>query len=386
MSSIVGRNQSLGPDRVCRHRVGVTGASGQVSQAEGSRDRSAAVIPVRGCLTASEFGRPLRGWCNQGINERAEHELSVARHLTMQPSSNTGVLQLEDGRRLAWIEIGDPKGLPVLAFHGSPGVGTLFTLFHAVATQCGVRLIAPDRPGYGSSSFQPKRRLRDWPSDVRQLASHLGAERFAVIGHSAGGPHALACARFLPERVLGCGILSGVASQAETRMTEGMMTINRIQVAVYRHWRPSFDAVAAGLWWLTKPIAEPALMYGRRHPDRGLDRMLTMMPVPDVAVMSRPDVRAELLAEAAGFTSAVLRTSVQDMAIGFRDWGFRLEDISLPVHFWHGELDRNVPVSHAYYQARSIPGAALHLCTDEGHWLLADHMAEILDTVTREPG
>lgn len=304
----------------------------------------------------------------------------------MQPSPDIRVLQLEDERDLAWIEIGDPKGKAVFAFHGSPGLGNQFARYDATAAQCGVRLIALDRPGYGRSSYHPKRRLSDWPADVRQLADHLGVERFAVIGHSAGGPHALACARFLSDRLLGCGVLSGPASQAKTPMTEGMMTTNRMQVAVYRHWSPSFDALAVGLWWLTKPLVEPALRYGRRNPEAGLEQMLKMMPACDVAVMSRPDVRQELLAETTAFSSSILRTSVQDMAIAFRDWGFSLEDISMPVHIWQGELDRNVPLSHAHHQASSIPHAVLHVCPDEGHWLLVDHMTEILLAVTQERG
>lgn len=292
------------------------------------------------------------------------------------------VLRLRDSRDLGWLEVGDAQGIAVFAFHGSPGLGRQFAVYDPAARECGVRLIAVDRPGYGRSSYQSRRLLREWPADVRQLADFIGLERFAVIGHSAGGPHALACARFLPERVLGCGVLSGAASQATSPLTEGMIRTNRMQVAVYRHWPQSWDAMAAAVWKVTSPLLNPVLGYGRRHPEQGLERMLRMMPPRDVEVMSRPEVRRELLSEVQDFDSRVVRTSVQDMAIVFRDWGFSIEDIEVPVHFWHGDSDRNVPISHAYYQAEDIPCATVHDCPGEGHWLLVDHMPEVLRTVT----
>jgi pimeloyl-ACP methyl ester carboxylesterase len=303
----------------------------------------------------------------------------------MESRPETKVIQLDDGRDLAWIEVGDPGGAAVFAFHGSPGLGMDFSIYDDTASQGGVRLIAVDRPGYGRSTYQPRRRLSQWPADISQLADHLRIERFSVIGHSCGGPHALACARFLPKRVLGCGVLSGLAPQAREPMTEGMLASNRIQTTIYRHWPPSLDPIAAGLWQLSRPLVGPALQQGRRHPEKGLDRMQKMLPPCDAAVVSRPELRPAMLAGVTAFTNAVLRTSIQDMAIGIRAWGFDLEDIEVSVQIWHGELDRNIPISHAHRQAETIAGATLHACPGEGHWLLVDHMPEILRKVTADP-
>ena len=300
----------------------------------------------------------------------------------MTPGSETKVMQLADGRALAWIEVGEPTGTPVLAFHGAPDRAWEFAIYHAVAAGCGVRLIAVDRPGYGHSTYQPRRRLTGWPADIGQLADHLGLDRFGVIGHSAGGPHALACARFIPERLLGCGVLSGLAPQARTPITDGMLLSNRIQLAIYRHWPESVDGVAVGLWLLTKPLVAPLISYGRRHAEQEVDRTLRrMLPECDLAVVSRPEVRRTLVAGAAAFNSATLRASVQDMAIDMREWGFALGAIDTPVHIWHGDLDRNVPIAHADYLAEIIPDATLHHCPCEGHWLLVDHMPEVLTAV-----
>jgi pimeloyl-ACP methyl ester carboxylesterase len=292
------------------------------------------------------------------------------------------VIQLDDGRDLAWIQIGDPDGAPVFAFHGSPGLGMDFAIYDDTAVRCGARLIALDRPGYGRSSYQRRRRLIRWPADISQLANHLGIDQFSVIGHSCGGPHALACARFLPKRLLGCAVLSGLAPQAADPLTDGMLASIRIQTAIYRHWPRSLDPIAGGLWQLARPLVGPLLRYESRHPEKGLERMQKMLPPCDAAVVSRSELRPAMLAEVTAFTNAVLRTSVQDMAIAIRDWGFELDDIEAPVQIWHGDLDRNIPISHAHRLANTIPDATLHPCPGEGHWLLVDHMAEVLSKVT----
>jgi len=304
-----------------------------------------------------------------------------------QPGSVTRVIQLADGRDLAWLEVGDPQGTPVMAFHGAPGRGMEFALHHATALRCGVRLIAVDRPGYGHSSHQPNKCLSDWPGDISQLGDHLGLERFGVMGHSAGGPYALACARFLSNRLFGCGVLSGLAPPARASLTEGMLLSNRIQSAIYRHWPHELDWIAVSFWALTVPVLAPLLRRSRQHAERDVDRMIRrMLPSCDLAVVSRPEVRRMLVAEAVTFKCVTLRASVQDMAICMRDWDFELAEIEMPVQIWQGDLDRNVPISHGHHQAEAIPQATLHLCPGEGHWLLVDHMAEVLTALASEHG
>jgi pimeloyl-ACP methyl ester carboxylesterase len=294
-------------------------------------------------------------------------------------------MHLADGRDLAWIEVGDPTGTPVLAFHGSPGRATEFVMHHSAALSCAVRLIAVDRPGYGHSTHHPSRGLIDWADDIAQLGDHLSLDKFAVIGHSAGGPHALACAYFLRHRLLGCGVLSGPAPQARSPITEGTVLSNRIETAIYRRWPRDLDWLAVALWLLALPILEPVFQHGTRHPERGFDRMmLRMLPACDLAVVSRPEVRTVLLAEASAFNSAALRASVQDMAIGIREWGFDVREIMMPIHIWHGDLDRNISAAHAHRLTCTVPEATLHLCPGEGHWMLVDHMPEVLSVVTSE--
>src|SRR5690242_10978716 len=120
------------------------------------------------------------------------------------------VTVLPDGRDLGWMELGTSSGSPVFAFHGTPGSRLQFEIDDAPIRAAGLRLICPDRPGYGLSTFQPGRRLTDWPADVAYLADHLDIDRFAVLGTSGGGPHAAVCAALLGNRVTAAAIVSGV--------------------------------------------------------------------------------------------------------------------------------------------------------------------------------
>ena len=111
---------------------------------------------------------------------------------------DTVVMDLPDGRELAWLELGCPSGPPVFVFHGTPGSRLQVSFDEEPITASGVRFIAPDRPGYGHSSFHRGRRLADWASDVSRLADHLQIDRFSVVGISGGGPHAAVCSTVSP--------------------------------------------------------------------------------------------------------------------------------------------------------------------------------------------
>jgi pimeloyl-ACP methyl ester carboxylesterase len=120
---------------------------------------------------------------------------------------NDSVLRLADGRALAYAEWGDASGSPVLFVHGS---------FHSriwcpdeeATTGAAVRLIVPDRPGYGRSDPQLGHTLDGWAADVEQLADALDLGRFALVGWSAGGIYVAACAATIPERLRAAGIVS----------------------------------------------------------------------------------------------------------------------------------------------------------------------------------
>jgi pimeloyl-ACP methyl ester carboxylesterase len=284
----------------------------------------------------------------------------------------TPVFEVADGRKLAWTEFGVREGVPVVAFHGSPGSSYDFAGVSETAVSTGVRLIAVDRPGYGLSTFDPARSFERFSRDVRELADHLGFDRFAVIGHSSGGPNAAGCARFLADRLVGCAIVSGPAPPEAGITKRDVMLQNRIALRL----QVMAPRLMSALWGA-------GLRQAQRRPDKALAYMRRALPASDVAVVERPDIAAGLRA---GFARPVSRTAghaaVQDIQLERKPWGFRLDDIVTHVHVWHGDADRNVAVTNGRYQAKKIPLSTLHEMRGEGHWLIYNHFDDILGSVS----
>ena len=281
------------------------------------------------------------------------------------------VMELRDGRELAWLELGDPGDPAVFVFHGTPGSRLQVSFDEEPIRAAKVRFVAVDRPGYGHSTFQPGRRLAGWASDVSCLADHLNIDTFSVVGISGGGPHAAVCARFLPDRVMGAGIVSGFGPLVESGAEDGMMGLNKGIVRLARR-SPR----------LVYPLFATSGYIFRRWPESALRAAPRQLPACDVEVLSRPDVKSAFMEDYLRFSSTSARAAAQDLHLFATDWGFRLEDITPPVDVWHGDEDRNVPISHGRLQVDRIPGARIHECPAEGHLLVVDHLEEILRTVS----
>ena len=149
----------------------------------------------------------------------------------------TRSVTLPDGRELAYEEYGDPAGDPVLSFHGGLSSRLDAAPAHQAALDLGVRLLSPDRPGMGRSTFQPGRRLLDWPADVAALTDALGIDRFAVMGWSCGGPYAAVCGARMSDRVTAVGLLSSAVPFELVGTTKGLARDDRILLFLVR-WAP----------------------------------------------------------------------------------------------------------------------------------------------------
>jgi pimeloyl-ACP methyl ester carboxylesterase len=283
---------------------------------------------------------------------------------------NENVILLRDRRRLAYAEYGDTQGRPVLFFHGFPGSRLEASMTDAVARQRGLRMIAPDRPGFGLSDFQPHRRITDWPGDMTQLADALGIERFAVAGISGGGPYALACAEAIPERLTAAAVLSGVGPMDSAAATHGMSRQNRI---LFRLSRISPVVVRVPFVVMEQTV--------RHFPDRIAAQMMKTMPPPDRAVMQDPAMQQMFKEDAVEALRHGTKGAALEGWLYTRPWGFRLEDIRMRVHLWQGGADVNVPIAMGREMAARIPDCDARFYEDEGHMLAITHMDEIIDAL-----
>jgi len=267
-------------------------------------------------------------------------------------------VQTPDGRTLAVAEWGDPDGLPVLALHGTPGSRIGWWLDPTLDIRHGIRRLTFDRAGFGESSRRPGRRIVDVVPDVVAIADALGIDQFAVAGGSGGGPHVLACAARLPDRVLRCLCNVPLApSNAEgldwfAGMTDGNVTAYRAAFEGETAVRALCERWAKEV--LAQISAEQVnyLPEDFKVPDSDLDQM-----------------KKYQLQNAAHLTMALapgVDGWVDDILALAGPWDFELGDIRVPVRLDYGRDDALTPAAHGEWLAARIPGVELFV-VDAGH-------------------
>ncbi len=283
---------------------------------------------------------------------------------TETTSPERATVTLRDGRKLAYAEYGRSKGSPAFYFHGTPGGLLEGRMFDEAARLNDVRLIAVDRPGYGSSDFKKGRQIADWPDDVADLAAALDIDRFGVVGLSGGGPHAQACAAAMPERVTTAAIVSGAGSR-ETAL-DGRGRFMRLLVGVALWLTPLFAWLVASWAAFWAPHTREWMM------PRSVDR----------AVMKRREIRVAFAEQVREALRPGGRAMAQDLVLFSRPWGFTPKDVgAVPVRLWHGDRDKVVPVRVGRFFAREIPGCKATFVAGGGHMLIVDHVMDIMAAV-----
>jgi pimeloyl-ACP methyl ester carboxylesterase len=265
-------------------------------------------------------------------------------------------VRLADSRVLACLEIGAPSGTPVMYFHGFPGFRPEGRLAADAARRRGLRLLAPDRPGFGASTRQPRRTLAGWAADAGSLADTLGIERFSVVGVSGGGPYALACAAGLPDRVGGVAVVAGLGPLTRPGATRGMGMLNRFVLGT-----------AGRLPRLTRGLVGLLAQVVRRYPERYLAHMLADAPAADRAVLADPGYRSLILASTAEALRYNGRGVAQELVIFTRPWDFDIQRIAVSVDLWQGGADRIVPPIMMESLLAELPRGIPHRCAGEGH-------------------
>lgn len=275
-------------------------------------------------------------------------------------------LQVGSARRVAYLEIGDPNGLPVFMMHKLAGSRHLRPTDESTLQREAIRLIIPERPGNGDSDPIEARSFRSWTKDLVALAGHLKIERFAVIGHSAGTPYALATAHALPERVLALSIVAGMPP---------FRTLDDI-----RDYAAEFHAaLIVGKY---APLLLPSLLRIVRNainknPYRYIERTLGEAATADKMVFADPMFRARYAASLLAGVAWGDLGMAREVLLLSKDWGFDLAEVKTPCVFWHGEMDRLVAVAGARRLVSELPDAELRLINQAGHYLMYSHWDSI---------
>jgi pimeloyl-ACP methyl ester carboxylesterase len=266
----------------------------------------------------------------------------------------------KDGRTLGFAEYGDPNGEPVLEFHGCPGSRLEAWNYDDAGKKVGARVIGIDRPGFGMSTYAKGYRIVDWPSDVLEFADALGLRRFAVMGISSGSPYALACAKFMRERLEGCAVVSGISPLK----VKG----EKLNPS---HYAVSTEILMARLANTIPFVARKAFDYILRQigkdPGKAMKKLMKGAPSSDLELLKDERATYILQQNIAEWSRGDLKGLIDSFGLELKDWGFRLQDIRMHVSIWQGEADNLAFPAAANYMASKLPKHTLHMIPHAGH-------------------
>ena len=281
-----------------------------------------------------------------------------------------------DGRTIGVAEYGPSDGFPIVGIHGTPGsrYGGPPPDEPDLYERLGVRAINFDRAGYGRSTRQPGRAVAAAAADVKAIVDHLGIDRFSVTGGSGGGPHCLAVATLMPERVSRAGCVVGVApfgdeglEQADwlAGMTQGNVDEFTWSLEGETTLRPHLQRLAAEE--LPKLLVDPSTALGEDYKLSDGDR----------EIMSRPAFQTRIKRSMQEAYRTGVDGWVDDDLAFVQPWGFDLSALQVPTMVWFGVEDTLVPAAHGEWLSANVPGAATVRMTG-GHMELANRVSELV--------
>jgi pimeloyl-ACP methyl ester carboxylesterase len=273
------------------------------------------------------------------------------------------VVEAGDGRVLTVREGGDPAGMPVLVHFGTPASSLLYEPNVRDAEAKGIRLFSYDRPGYGGSTRRKDRNVADCVEDVVAVCDALEVDRFCVWGLSGGGPHALATASLLPDRVAAAAALAPVAPFD----VEGLDFYEGMGEQNIEEFGATLEGEEPHLAILERDRTE---ILGA-SPAQLIEAWTTLLGQADREVLAGPIAAFVLESTRAGIEESLDGWFDDDIAFA-RPWGFDLASIRVPVLHWQGEQDKFIPIGHGVWLSEHIPGVESHLSPDDGHLTLLE--------------
>src|ERR1700754_2722383 len=263
-----------------------------------------------------------------------------------------GNIAVGEDRQIGFAEFGAPQGRAIFWLHGTPGARRQIPIEARVfAEDADIRLIGIDRPGIGSSTPHQYDTVFAFADDLRTIADTLGIDKMEVIGLSGGGPYTLACAAAMPDRVVAAGVIGGVApTMGSDAIAGGVMGSVGLRVAPLLQVAGGPIGVAASaLIRLIRPVGSPVVdLYGRVSPEA------------DRRVLARPEIKAMFLDDLLNGSRKQMAAPFADVVVFARDWGFRLDEVKVPVRWWHGDHDHIIPFEHGRHVVSLLPDAELY--------------------------
>jgi pimeloyl-ACP methyl ester carboxylesterase len=296
----------------------------------------------------------------------------------MDEAGTTRTVTARDGRTLACLEVGDPRGPLVIHNHGGPSSRLEARLFAKSASKNGLRLICVDRPGMGQSSRQTNRTYAGWADDLTAIADALGQREFGVTGWSEGGPWALAAAAYIDSRRL--RHVSSIAGGSygafgDNWAADQLSKADAIGGYLALRFQPGFRL----MYWALGLTA-------RRFRRSFADQLRKAVNDYDRQVLLQPDFEDAFCDTCAECFAQGSDGLVRDSELLYRRWAFDVATIERTVHIWQGTDDRLVAESINRTVADRMPGTVWHAVEGAGHFVAVGSGDDIFAIAAQELG
>ena len=277
---------------------------------------------------------------------------------------------LSDGRVLGYAEYGDSLGFPMFYFHGGQESRRSSIFMDSTAKKLKIRLISPDRPGVGISTYQVNRQFLDWGNDILELADSLGLIKYSVFGLSGGAPHVLACIISDSSRIENASIISGATPYDYRGTLKGMWVPVKLI-----HWFASWKKDKQLRKFIQNDFDELV-----SKPEKRIKQFQKYLPKPDKQLMTdHPDYAWEFINGSIESYRQGIDGVVQEWKLYVADWQMDLSKIYFPLALWYGENDKMAPYHRGNYYKNTLPNSTLKVISNEGHFsLIRNHLEEIL--------
>lgn len=272
------------------------------------------------------------------------------------------VITLPDKRELGFIRYGNLEGYPIFLFHGTPGSRIWGLEMDDTVKNSGYQFIATDRPGFGNSSPKKDRTLLDFCEDIIFLTDSLGIKNFSVLGASGGGAYACAISKKYSDRVSSCHLISSATPFVNGKSPKEMGAQNKYGFFMAKY-----------LPFLLKKsyVSQKKMLSNNREKFyTSLEKNRKFLNEWDRQYLATEEQFEGFATHLEEALKNGVDECINEPVLLTKDWGFNIQEMTVPTFIWHGGDDKMAPVKMMENFSRQIPYSKLHIVPKAGHFLM----------------